>query len=61
MRGSFVVLLEEVIIVLVKACRRGKEVVEFGVDDFHGFWWERFGELGEGVLEAEDLFVKGWI
>ena len=61
MRGTIVVLLEEVVIVLGKACRSGKYIVEFGVDDFHGLWWKRFGEVGESVLEAEDLLVKGWV
>ena len=39
----------------------GKEVVEFGVDDFHDLGVKGFGKRGNGALEAENLLVGGWV
>lgn len=39
----------------------GEEGIKFGVDYFYDFWGESFGEGGDDVLEAEDLFVGCWV
>lgn len=61
MRGAVVVLLQEFVVVLGEVGRSREEGVEFRVDDFRELVWEWFGKLGEGVTEADGLFVGSWV
>ncbi len=54
---TVVVLLHEGVVVFAEVGGGWEEGVEFGVENFHGLLWEGRGEGGDGVVEAEDLFV----
>lgn len=56
------VLLEEVVVAFGEVGGGGEDGVEFGGDDFLDLavgWWVGLG--GEGVAEADGLFVGGWV
>lgn len=54
------VLLQEIVVAFGEVGGGGEDGVELGGDDFLDFavgWWVGLG--GEGVAEADDLFVSG--